>query len=214
MTKKWVWGYVSLQKNSQKRGWKMNVARSINKISYEEGIYSMEVAYVDVITMDGIYSMEVAYVDLITMDAIDWWSNYGWETSETSSLWKLQWFVVGWINPNNKYCTKVDASRNANPVWKTKFSALINNSNSRFEDLALNVEVYSRDPVFLKEKLQGAASVGLKEFIDKHNSIFGSLRYVEEARSFQLRTKNPNKPKGFVDVMIVGQLGTTMFNFG
>ncbi|KAL4574946.1 hypothetical protein LXL04_021786 [Taraxacum kok-saghyz] len=123
--------------------------------------------------------------------------------TRTSSLWKLQWFAVGWIDPDNKYCTKVDASGNANPTWKTKFSALIDNSDSNFEDLALNVEVFSRDPVFLKEKLQGTASVGLKEFLDKHKSNSEESRRVEdEVGSFQLRKKNTNKPQGFVDVSI------------
>ncbi|XP_023770980.1 uncharacterized protein LOC111919645 [Lactuca sativa] len=122
--------------------------------------------------------------------------------TRTSSLWKLQWFAVGWIDPDNKYCTKVDASGNANPTWKTKFSALIDHSDSRFEDLALNVEVYSRDPVFLKEKLQGTASVGLKEFLDKHKNNSDELRRVEEVGSFQLRKRNSNKPQGFVDVSI------------
>lgn len=119
--------------------------------------------------------------------------------TRTSSLWKLQWFAVGWIDPNNKYCTKVDASGNANPTWKTKFSASI---DSRFDDLALNVEVYSRDPVFLKERLQGTASIGLKEFLDKHrrNSHDQPLKHVEEVGSFQLRKKSSNKPQGFVDV--------------
>lgn len=122
--------------------------------------------------------------------------------TRTSSLWKLQWFAVGWIDPNNKYCTKVDASGNANPTWKTKFSALIDNSDAEFEDLALNVEVYSRDPVFLKERLQGTAIVGLKEFLDKHKNNSGESTRVEEVGSFQLRKKNSNKPQGFVDVSI------------
>ncbi|XP_076891353.1 uncharacterized protein LOC143542706 [Bidens hawaiensis] len=122
--------------------------------------------------------------------------------TRTSSLWKLQWFAVGWIDPNNKYCTKVDASGNANPVWKTKFSALVDDSDTRFEDLTLSVEVYSRDPVFLKERLQGTACVGLKEFLDKHKNSSEGLKNVEDVGSFQLRKKNSNKPQGFVDVSI------------
>ncbi|CAK9172792.1 unnamed protein product, partial [Ilex paraguariensis] len=59
----------------------------------------------------------------------------------TSSLWKLQWFAVGWVDPNNKYCTKIDSSENANPVRKTKFSTLVDKSESNLGDLALNVEV-------------------------------------------------------------------------
>ncbi|XP_024991999.1 actin cytoskeleton-regulatory complex protein pan1 [Cynara cardunculus var. scolymus] len=119
--------------------------------------------------------------------------------TRTLSLWKLQWFAVGWIDPNNKYCTKVDASGNSNPTWKTKFSA---STDSRCDDLTLNVEVYSRDPVFLKERLQGTASIGLKEFLDKHrkNCDDQSLKHVEEVGSFQLRKKSSNKPQGFVDV--------------
>ncbi|KAD2805302.1 hypothetical protein E3N88_38679 [Mikania micrantha] len=97
--------------------------------------------------------------------------------TRTSSQRKLQWFDVGWIDPSNKYCTKVDASGNENPIWKTKFSASVN-SDSRFEDLALHVEVYSIDFVFLKKRLQRTASIVLKE------------------------KKNSNKPKGSVDVSI------------
>ncbi|KAK9059697.1 hypothetical protein SSX86_020401 [Deinandra increscens subsp. villosa] len=122
--------------------------------------------------------------------------------TRTSSLWKLQWFAVGWIDPNNKYCTKVDASGNANPIWKTKFSALVDDSESRFKDLTLSVEVYSRDPVFLKERLQGTASIELKEFLDKHKSDSDPSKNVEDFGSFQLRKKNSNKPQGFVDVSI------------
>ncbi|KAK7385460.1 hypothetical protein VNO78_31181 [Psophocarpus tetragonolobus] len=109
------------------------------------------------------------------------------------SLWKRQWYAVGWVHPKSKYCTKVDASGNANPVWRTKFAVQIDNSDP---DLALNVEVYSRDPVFLTEKLHGSATVVLKEFVAKqvHNS--------EEVGSYQLRKKKSNKPNGFIDVSI------------
>ncbi|KAF8364676.1 hypothetical protein HHK36_033356 [Tetracentron sinense] len=121
----------------------------------------------------------------------------------TSSLWKLQWFAVGWIDPNNKYCTKIDASGNANPTWKTKFSALVDNSESNFQDLALHIEVYSREPIFLRERLQGTATVILKEFLAKYikNSEVSNPD-IEEVGSFQLRKKNSNKPQGFVDVSI------------
>ncbi|KAK4775151.1 hypothetical protein SAY86_010086 [Trapa natans] len=36
---------------------------------------------------------------------------------------KTQWFAVGWIEPNDKYCTKMDTPGNGNdnPVWKTRF---------------------------------------------------------------------------------------------
>ncbi|CAK9145876.1 unnamed protein product [Ilex paraguariensis] len=122
----------------------------------------------------------------------------------TSSLWKLQWFAVGWVDPNNKYCTKIDSSGNANPVWKTKFSTLVDNSESNLGDLALNVEVYSREPIFLRERLQGTATVVLKEFLDKYmkNSEVSNSKPVEEVGSFQLRKRNSTKPQGFVDVSI------------
>lgn len=110
------------------------------------------------------------------------------------SLWKRQWYAVGWVDPKNKYCTKVDASGNANPVWRTKFAVQVDNSSE--PDLALNVEVYSRDPVFLTEKLHGSATVVLKEFLAKqvHNS--------EDVGSYQLRKKKSNTPRGFIDVSI------------
>ncbi|XVF81910.1 hypothetical protein PTKIN_Ptkin16aG0000400 [Pterospermum kingtungense] len=120
----------------------------------------------------------------------------------SSSFWKLQWFAVGWIDPNNKYCTKIDASGNSNPVWKTKFAALVDDSN--FQDMALHVEVYSREPIFLRERLQGSAAVVLKEFLAKHSNNSASSKRVatEEVGSYQLRKRNSNKPQGFVDVSI------------
>lgn len=117
----------------------------------------------------------------------------------TSALWKLQWYAVGWIDPNNKYCSKIDSSGNANPVWKTKFSMLVDTS---LQDLALNVEVYSREPIFLREKLMGTATVLLKEFLDKYNKNSEVSKPIEEVGSFQLRKKNSNKPQGFIDVSI------------
>ncbi|KAM7491806.1 hypothetical protein LguiA_034727 [Lonicera macranthoides] len=120
----------------------------------------------------------------------------------TSSLWKLQWFSVGWIDPNNKYCTKVDASGNANPVWKTKFSTLIDTSDPKFKDLALHVEVYSREPIFLRERLQGTATVFLKEFLDKYVKNSEVSKPIEDVGSFQLRKGNSSKPQGFVDISI------------
>lgn len=120
----------------------------------------------------------------------------------TSSLWKLQWFSVGWIDPNNKYCTKVDASGNANPVWKTKFSTLIDTSDPKFKDLSLHVEVYSREPIFLRERLQGTATVFLKEFLDKYVKNSEVSKPIEDVGSFQLRKGNSSKPQGFVDISI------------
>ncbi|KAL0382240.1 UNVERIFIED_CONTAM: hypothetical protein Scaly_0511300 [Sesamum calycinum] len=120
----------------------------------------------------------------------------------TSSMWRLQWFAVGWINTNDKYCTAVDASGSTNPVWKTKFSMSIDASDSAFQDLALHVEVYSRGPVFLRERLLGTTTVVLKELLDKYYGKSEVLGHVEEVGSFQLRKKNSDKPQGFVDVSI------------
>ncbi|CAA2938188.1 SRC2 homolog [Olea europaea subsp. europaea] len=120
----------------------------------------------------------------------------------TSSLWRLQWFAVGWIDPKNKYCTKIDASGNNNPVWKTKFSIAVNTSEPNFQDLALHVEVYSREPIFLRKSLLGTATIVLKEFMDKYISDSEGPKPVEEVGSFQLRKKNSNKPQGFIDISI------------
>lgn len=124
---------------------------------------------------------------------------------QRSSLWKLQWFAVGWVDPNNKYCTKIDASGNANPVWKTKFSTLVDDSESKLQDLTLFVEVYSREPIFLGEKLQGTATVNLREFLAKHaknNSEASSKPGTRDVGSFQLRKRKSSKPHGFVDISI------------
>lgn len=120
-----------------------------------------------------------------------------------SSLWKFQWYAVGWIDPNNKYCTKIDASGNPNPLWKTKFTTVVDTSESEFQDMALHIEVYSRDHLFLREKLQGTATVNLREFLAKHcKNSEGSKQGSEDVGSFQLRRKNSNKPQGFIDVSI------------
>ncbi|KAF6142993.1 hypothetical protein GIB67_000063 [Kingdonia uniflora] len=120
-----------------------------------------------------------------------------------SSLWKRQWFSVGWINQNNKYCTKIDASGSANPTWKTKFSVLIDDLEPNLQAKALHVEVYSRDPIFLREKLHGTATVLLKEFFTKYmNNSETSKPELEEVGSFQLRKKGSGKPQGFIDVSI------------
>ncbi|KAK4363530.1 hypothetical protein RND71_018771 [Anisodus tanguticus] len=102
----------------------------------------------------------------------------------TSALWKLQWYAVGWIDPNNKYCSKIDSSGNANPVWKTKFSMLVDTSELDLQDLALHVEVYSREPIFLREKLMGTATVVLKEFLDKYNNNSEVSKPIEEVGAF------------------------------
>ena len=127
---------------------------------------------------------------------------------QRSSLWKLQWFAVGWVDPSNKYCTKIDASGNANPVWKTKFSTLVDDSESesKFQDLGLYVEVYSRDPIFLREKLQGTATVNLREFLAKHanksSEEASNPGRTQDVGSFQLRKGKSSKPHGFVDISI------------
>ncbi|XP_015933117.1 uncharacterized protein LOC107459395 [Arachis duranensis] len=120
----------------------------------------------------------------------------------TPSLWKRQWYAVGWVDPNNKYCTKIDSSGNSNPLWRTKFSFQVDtDSEACFQELALSVEVYSRDPIFLTEKLHGSTTVLLKEFLAKHvNEKKKSSE--EEVGSYQLRGKKSNKPRGFVDVSV------------
>ncbi|OVA17672.1 C2 calcium-dependent membrane targeting [Macleaya cordata] len=126
-----------------------------------------------------------------------------------SSLWKLQWYAVGWIDPNNKYCTKIDASGSKTPTWKTKFSAFIDDDDDDDDDSSkspsLQIQVYSRDPIFLREKLHGTATILLKEFFIKfHTTMNDSSTGLveEEVGSFQLRKKSSGKPQGFVDVSI------------
>ncbi|KAK9117273.1 hypothetical protein Sjap_016220 [Stephania japonica] len=53
-----------------------------------------------------------------------------------------------------------------------------------------------RDPIFLREKLQGSTIVGLKKILAKHAKKRSS---VEEVGSFQLRKRRSGKPQGFVD---------------
>lgn len=125
----------------------------------------------------------------------------------SSSLWKLQWYAVGWIDPSSKYCTRIDTSGSTNPTWRTKFSASINDdeAESKLQGLALHVEVYSRDSIFLRETHQGAAVVLLKEFLTKYTNMKaaqGSKGGVEQVGSFQLRKKKSGKAQGFVDVSI------------
>ncbi|KAG5036006.1 hypothetical protein GLYMA_04G224600v4 [Glycine max] len=121
----------------------------------------------------------------------------------STSLWKRQWFAVGWIDHNSKYCTKVVNSGNANPVWRTKFVIPVDDSVSNIQDLALNVEVYSIDPVFFTEKLLGSATVFLREFLVKRvkNSEVSKPRQ-KEVGSYQLRKKKSSKPRGFIDILI------------
>ncbi|KAI9110731.1 hypothetical protein K1719_018169 [Acacia pycnantha] len=119
------------------------------------------------------------------------------------SLWKRQWYAVGWVDPKSKYCTKIDASGNVNPFWRTKFSFLLDDdaSEQSLQDLALNVQVFSRDPFFLTEKLQGSATIMLKEFLAKHVNN-SQTSGNEELGSYQLRKKKSNEPRGFIDISI------------
>ncbi|CAK8567745.1 unnamed protein product [Lathyrus sativus] len=120
----------------------------------------------------------------------------------STSLWKRQWYAVGWIDHNSKYCTKVVDSRNANPVWKTNFAVPVDESMPNIQDLALNVEVYCIDPIF-KEKLHGSATIGLKKFLFKQvKNNEASMPKQEGVRSYQLQKKNSNKPRGFIDILI------------
>ncbi|KAF7816582.1 histone-lysine N-methyltransferase, H3 lysine-36 specific-like isoform X1 [Senna tora] len=124
----------------------------------------------------------------------------------SSSLWKRQWFAVGWIDPDSKYCTKVDDSGNENPFWGTKFAILFDDSESEknLQDLELNVEVYSIDPIFLTEKIHGSATVILEDFLAKkvQNSKFSLRPENEQVRSYQLRKKDSSKPRGFIDISV------------
>ncbi|KAL0674412.1 hypothetical protein Bca4012_002393 [Brassica carinata] len=118
-----------------------------------------------------------------------------------SSLLKHQWYAVGWIDPESKYCTTIDASRSDNPLWRTKFATLLDDDEDDDDSKiqALHVEVYSREPIFLRKKLHGSATVSLKEFLAKYKK---QSSVVEETGSYQLRKVNSSKAQGFVDVSI------------
>ncbi|KAG9443336.1 hypothetical protein H6P81_014676 [Aristolochia fimbriata] len=121
----------------------------------------------------------------------------------SSSLWKQQWFAVGWIDPENKYCSKIDASGSSNPSWRTKFAMCLEDSDPKLQGLSLHVEVYAREPFFLRERLHGTAEIQLKEFFGKFgNNSEGSRAGTPEVGSFQLRRKKSDKPRGFVDVSV------------
>ncbi|KAI4370481.1 hypothetical protein MLD38_018832 [Melastoma candidum] len=111
------------------------------------------------------------------------------------SLWKRHWFAVGWIDPKDKYCSSVDCSGSPNPVWNTKFSSLVDDS----EVLNLHVQVYSRDPFFFTESLQGSTVLSLTEFLRNRRDGSGK---VEDVGSYQLRKNNSRKHRGFVDVSV------------
>jgi hypothetical protein len=69
-----------------------------------------------------------------------------------SSLLKPQWFSVGWVDPNSKYCTKIDASGNSDASWGTKFSVSVDEHDLAVQQMQLTVEVYRREPIFLREQ--------------------------------------------------------------
>ena len=120
-----------------------------------------------------------------------------------SSLLKPQWFSVAWVDPNSKYCTKVDASGSSDPSWGMKFSVSVDEHDLRsLQRMALTVEVYRREPIFLREHLQGAAIVQMKEYFDKFANGEEQAGIVEETASFQLRRKKSDKAYGFVDISI------------
>ncbi|XP_010508806.1 PREDICTED: WAS protein family homolog DDB_G0292878-like [Camelina sativa] len=120
-----------------------------------------------------------------------------------SSLLKHQWYAVGWLDPEDKYCTTIDASRSDNPVWRTKFATLLDDSAVQDSKSVLHVEVYSREPLFLRKRLHGSATVSLKEFLTKYKQQESSSKaVVEETGSYQLRKQNSSKPQGFVDISI------------
>lgn len=84
-----------------------------------------------------------------------------------STLLNPQWFSVAWIDPNSKYCTKIDASGNSDVNWGTKFSLSVDEHDMSMQQMELTVEVYRREPVFLREHLQGTAVIQMKEYFDK-----------------------------------------------
>jgi Rieske Fe-S protein len=119
-----------------------------------------------------------------------------------STLLNPQWFSVAWIDPNSKYCTKIDASGNSDVNWGTKFSLSVDEHDMSMQQMELTVEVYRREPVFLREHLQGTAVIQMKEYFDKFSQGKDPSGVTEETSSFQLRRKKSDKPHGFVDISI------------
>jgi hypothetical protein len=119
-----------------------------------------------------------------------------------SSLLKSQWFSVAWTDPNSKYCTKVDGSGNSDPSWGMKFTVSVDEHDlSRLKRMALTVEIYRREPIFLREHLQGTAIVQMKEYFDKFTRGEDN-GVIEETMSFNLRRKKSDKAHGLVDISI------------
>lgn len=120
-----------------------------------------------------------------------------------SSLLKPQWFSVAWIDPNSKYCTKVDGTGNSDPSWGMKFSASVDEHDlSSLQRMALTVEVYRREPIFLREHLQGTVVVQMKEYFDKFGRGKEHAEVIAETASFHLRRKKSDKAHGLVDISI------------
>ncbi|KAL5221620.1 hypothetical protein ABZP36_026333 [Zizania latifolia] len=119
-----------------------------------------------------------------------------------STLLKPQWFSVAWVDPNNKYCTKIDASGNSDASWGTKFSLSFDEHDTSLQRTELTVEVYRREPIFLREHLQGTAVIQMKEYFDKFAQGKEPSEVTEETSSFQLRRKKSDKPHGFVDISV------------
>jgi hypothetical protein len=82
-------------------------------------------------------------------------------------------------------------------TWKTKFSISVDRTDTKLEQMILTIEVYRREPIFLREWLHGVATVKLQEFLDKYTRDIDQTRSdFEERASFQLRKRNSGNLKG------------------
>lgn len=119
-------------------------------------------------------------------------------------LMKPQWFAVCWIDQNSKQFLKLSPG-NPNPTLKPKFIFYVDGcQSSNLQALSLTVEIHRIEPIFLRKKLHGAATIMFKEFFanfsgDNPDAFRAGL---EEISSFQLRKQNSLKPRGFVDISI------------
>lgn len=118
----------------------------------------------------------------------------------SNPLYKLRTLCVAWINPEHKYCSKIDKIGDTHPTWNMKFSCIVDalKLEEDKELASLQVEVHSQEPLFHYSKLACSATIPLKEFVAKSNNADGE--YTESA-SFQLRTPS-GKARGLVDVWI------------
>eukprot|EP01018_Ginkgo_biloba_P015324 Gb_07666 [translate_table: standard] len=120
---------------------------------------------------------------------------------KVAPLWKMRTYAVAWINPEHKYCTKIDKHGDTHPVWNMKFSCIVDDQTLQNEDdtiSSVTVEIHSMEPVFHCHKLECSATILLKEFIAKSNR---NGEDHEERASFQLRSPS-GKARGMVDVSI------------